>query len=159
MLDAKYVRDHLDEVAENMANRHASFDADEFTALDEARRAAIAAEEALQTDRNRISKEIGSLMAAGKREEAEAAKESVRASTSSWKLPVPSARRRMRPWEALMMAIPNLTDATTPVGEDEDDNPEVRRWGTRATSPPRALRPRPTGIWGRPSTSSTSSAV
>ncbi len=79
MLDAKYVRDHLDEVAENMANRHASFDADEFTALDEARRAAIAAEEALQTDRNRISKEIGSLMAAGKREEAEAAKESVRA--------------------------------------------------------------------------------
>lgn len=130
MLDAKYVRDHLDEVAENMANRHASFDADEFTALDEARRAAIAAEEALQTDRNRISKEIGSLMAAGKREEAEAAKESVRAINEQLEAASAVREEADAAMEALMMAIPNLTDATTPVGEDENDNPEVRRWGT-----------------------------
>ena len=48
MLDIKYVREHLDEVAETMKNRHASFDPEQSTALDVQRREVIAEEEALQ---------------------------------------------------------------------------------------------------------------
>ena len=78
MLDIKYVREHLDEVAEAMKNRHASFDPEQFSALDVQRRELIAEEEALQAERNRISKQIGALMGQGKKDEAEAAKEQVR---------------------------------------------------------------------------------
>ena len=48
MLDVKYVRDHLDEVAEAMKNRHAHFDPERFASLDVRRREVIAEEEALQ---------------------------------------------------------------------------------------------------------------
>ena len=75
MLDVKYVRAHLDEVPEAMRNRHASFDPEQFAALDVQRREVIAEEEALQAERNRISKQIGALMGQGKKDEAEAAKE------------------------------------------------------------------------------------
>lgn len=78
MLDIKYVREHLDEVAETMKNRHASFDPEQFTALDVQRREVIAEEEALQAERNKLSKEIGALMGQGKTDEANATKETVR---------------------------------------------------------------------------------
>ena len=70
MLDIKYVREHLDEVAETMKNRHASFSPEQFTALDVQRREVIAEEEALQAERNKLSKEIGALMGQGKTDEA-----------------------------------------------------------------------------------------
>src|SRR5699024_7543866 len=75
MLDIKFVRDHQEAVAEAMKNRNASWDASRFSQLDEARRAAIAKEEALQAERNATSKSIGQMMAAGQKGEAEAAKE------------------------------------------------------------------------------------
>ena len=78
MLDIKYVREHLDEVAETMKNRHASFSPEQFTALDVQRREVIAEEEALQAERNKLSKEIGALMGQGKTDEANATKETVR---------------------------------------------------------------------------------
>ena len=130
MLDVKYVRDHLDEVAEAMRNRHASFDPEQFAALDVQRREVIAEEEALQAERNRISKQIGALMGQGKKDEAEAAKEQVRQINE--KLEAASAARTEADGalQTLLMSVPNLCDASTPIGEDEDDNPEVRRWGT-----------------------------
>ena len=78
MLDIKYVREHLDEVAETMKNRHASFDPEQFTALDVQRREVIAEEEALQAARNKLSKEIGAPMGPGKTAEAHAPKQTVR---------------------------------------------------------------------------------
>ena len=130
MLDVKYVRDHLDEVAEAMKNRHAHFDPEQFASLDVRRREVIAEEEALQAERNRISKQIGALMGQGKKDEAEAAKEQVRQINE--KLEAASAARTEADdaLNTLLMSVPNLCDASTPIGEDEDDNPEVRRWGT-----------------------------
>ena len=90
MLDLKFVRENQEAVAQAMKNRHASWDASRFSELDEARRAAITEEEALQAERNATSKSIGQMMAAGEKDKAD----------------------------------------TTPVGDDENDNPEVRRWGT-----------------------------
>ena len=78
MLDIRYVRDNQEAVAQAMANRNFPWDAELFASLDEQRREAISAEESLQAERNAASKEIGKLMGAGKKEEAEAAKEQVR---------------------------------------------------------------------------------
>ena len=130
MLDVKYVRDHLDEVAEAMKNRHAHFDPEEFSALDVQRREVIAEEEALQAERNKLSKEIGKMMAAGNADAANEVKETVRQINE--KLEAASAARAEADGalQTLLMSVPNLCDASTPVGEDEDDNPEVRRWGT-----------------------------
>ena len=130
MLDIKYVRDNQDVVAEAMKNRNAKWDAEKFSSLDEERRAAIAEAEALQQERNAASKSIGAMMKEGKKAEAEAAKEQVRVINE--KLESASARRDAA--EAaineVLMSTPNIPHPSTPVGKDENDNPEVRRWGT-----------------------------
>ena len=130
MLDIKFVRENLDAVSQAMANRHASWDSVRFTELDESRREAIKKEEALQAERNSVSKEIGKMMGQGQKDEAEAAKERVRAINDE--LAEVSAQREAvdTALRDLLMSVPNMPDATTPVGDDEDDNPEVRRWGT-----------------------------
>lgn len=130
MLDIKFVRDNQELVAEAMKNRNAKWDADKFSQLDEERRSAIADQENLQAARNTQSKAIGALMKEGKKEEAEAAKEEVRVINE--KLETATARRTEAE-DALMeimMSTPNIPHATTPIGADENDNPEVRRWGT-----------------------------
>ena len=130
MLDIKYVREHLDEVAETMKNRHASFSPEQFTALDVQRREVIAEEEALQAERNKLSKEIGALMGQGKTDEANATKETVRQINEKLTALGDARAEAEAAMDALMLSIPNMVDVTTPVGEDENDNPEVRRWGT-----------------------------
>ena len=130
MLDIKFVRENQDAVSEAMRNRNASWDSARFSELDESRRDAIQQEEALQAERNALSKEIGKMMGAGQKDEAEAAKERVRAINDE--LAGVSARREAVDAELrdLLMSVPNIPDAATPVGADENDNPEVRRWGT-----------------------------
>ena len=130
MLDIKFVRENLDAVREAMENRNASWDSARFSELDESRREAIQREEALQAERNALSKEIGKMMGAGQKDEAETAKERVRAINDE--LADVSARREAVDADLrdLLMSVPNMPDATTPVGADENDNPEVRRWGT-----------------------------
>ena len=130
MLDIRYVRENLDAVVKAMENRNTTFDADKFTELDEARRSSISQEESLQAERNRMSKEIGKLMGQGKKDEAEAAKEQVRLINEQ--LSAASAKREEVDAEltAMLMRTPNIPHETTPVGKDENDNPEVRRWGT-----------------------------
>ena len=130
MLDLKFVRDNQEVVAEAMKNRNASWDAERFAQLDADRRAAIAEEESLQQERNAASKSIGEMMKAGKKEEANAAREQVRVVNE--KLAVASEKREEADaaLKAIMMSTPNIPHATTPVGADENDNPEVRRWGT-----------------------------
>lgn len=129
MLDARFVRENQEAVAEAMANRNFPWDPARFSELDEARRAAIVEEEALQAERNRASKEIGSLMAAGDKEHAEEAKAAVRAVNE--KLETATAQREKidEALHTLLMGVPNIPHETTPVGKDETENPEVRRWG------------------------------
>lgn len=130
MLDVRFVRENQEAVAEAMKNRNASWDGERFAELDEARRAAIAEEESLQAERNTASKQIGAMMAAGQKAEAEAAKEQVR--TINEQIAAAGAKRAKADDELRMMllATPNMPADTTPVGKDENDNPEVRRWGT-----------------------------
>ena len=130
MLDIKFVRENLSVVEEAMKNRNSSFDSARFQELDEERRAAIAEEEALQAERNSSSKEIGKLMGQGKKEEAEALK--ARVAEVKTLLEAASARRVAADegLKSILMRTPNIPHESVPVGKDENDNPEVRRWGT-----------------------------
>ena len=79
MLDIKFVRENPDAIDVAMANRQTSWDREKFFELDDERRAVITEVEELQATRNAESKKIGALMKEGKKDEAEAAKEAVRA--------------------------------------------------------------------------------
>lgn len=130
MLDIKFVRENLAAVEEAMRNRNTSFDTAAFTDLDERRRAAIQQEEALQAERNSASKQIGQLMKEGKQAEADEAKERVRQINQQIEQAAAAREEADTGLRDLLMHVPNMPDATTPVGKDETDNPEVRRWGT-----------------------------
>lgn len=130
MLDIRFVREHLDEVATAMKNRNHSWDSEYFQELDESRRSVIGQEEELLNQRNVLSKSIGKLMGEGKKEEAEAAKAQV--TELKDRIAQLSAKRAEveDKLNDLLMGTPNMPADSTPVGKDEDDNPEVRRWGT-----------------------------
>ena len=130
MLDIRFVREHLDEVATAMENRNHSWDSEYFKELDESRRSLIGQEEELLNQRNVLSKSIGKLMSEGKKDEAEA----VKAQVSELKdriaeLSVKRAEAEEK-LNDLLLGTPNMPADSTPVGKDENDNPEVRRWGT-----------------------------
>lgn len=130
MLDIRFVREHLDEVATAMKNRNHSWDSQYFQELDESRRSVIGQEEELLNQRNVLSKSIGKLMGEGKKEEAEAAKAQV---TELKDCIAQLSAKRAEVEEKLndlLMGTPNMPADSTPVGKDENDNPEVRRWGT-----------------------------
>lgn len=130
MLDIKFVRENPEVVAQAMENRNAAWDGERFSQLDEARRTAITQQETLQAERNAASKAIGAMMKEGRKDEAEAAKERVRQineQLDELKAKVDEADGALTD---MLMRVPNLPSDTTPVGKDENDNPEVRRWGT-----------------------------
>ena len=130
MLDIKFVRENPDAVDKACASRqNAHWDREKFFELDEQRRSVIVEVEALQAERNAVSKEIGQLMREGKRDEAEAAKAKVAANKERI---AELDDRRDEVEQALfdlVAAIPNIPHESVPYGKDDSDNPEVRRWG------------------------------
>ena len=130
MLDIRFIRENPEKVAENCKNRNNKWDINEFLAVDEKRRAIIAEVEALKAERNAASKEIGAMMKAGQKEEAEAKKEAMRIVGDKIDALDKQQAEVDAQLTALAMSVPNMCSDKTPVGKDEDDNPEVRRWGT-----------------------------
>ena len=127
MLDIKYVRENTEDVVAALKNRNAEFDQVKFAKLEEDRRKCIAAEEELQSQRNSASKKIGEMMSQGKKDEAEKAKEEVRKINDKLEKATEARGRADRGLREFMLAIPNLPHESTPVGKDENDNPEVRK--------------------------------
>ena len=130
MLDIKFVRENQEAVAEAMKNRHAEWDGAAFAQLDEARRASIQKEETLQAERNTLSKQVGALMKEGKKDEAEGVKARVAEIKGELEGAAADRERIDAELRDLLLHTPNMPSDTTPVGDDENDNPEVRRWGT-----------------------------
>lgn len=130
MLDIKFVRENPDAIDEAMANRQTTWDREKFFEIDEERRSVISEVEQLQATRNAESKRIGALMHEGKKDEAEAAKNAVREVNE--KIEGLANRRSELDAELndFMAHLPNLPYKNTPVGKDESENPERRRWGT-----------------------------
>ncbi|MDO8847095.1 MAG: serine--tRNA ligase [Coriobacteriia bacterium] len=130
MLDGRYLRDNLEAVRTALGTRAGGWDFDRFVALDDERRRLIGEVESRQAQRNDASKRIGELMKAGQRDDAEAAKEQVRVINDEITgldadLALVDADVR-----EMLLTIPNVPDASVPVGADESDNVEIRRWGT-----------------------------
>jgi seryl-tRNA synthetase len=130
MLDARLVRDNPDAIRTAMTSRNSHWDVDAFLALDEKRRRLIGEVEALQAQRNEASKAIGALMQAGKREEAETAKEESRRVND--RTTALDAEREVVEADTrdLLLMAPNPPDSSVPAGADEAQNVEVRTWGT-----------------------------
>ncbi|MHB1135713.1 MAG: serine--tRNA ligase [Coriobacteriia bacterium] len=130
MLDGRHLRDNLDTIRSAMGERAAGWDFDRFVSLDDERRRLIGEVESRQAQRNDASKRIGELMKDGRRDEAEAAKEQVRvineeiAGLDALRTEVDAEVREM------LLTIPNIPHESVPVGADENDNVEIRRWGT-----------------------------
>jgi seryl-tRNA synthetase len=134
MLDLNYVRDNLDHVRQALQSRRGDTTVlDAFADADAERRRVIAESDQLNAERNSSSREIGALMKAGNNEEAERR----RAQVGTLKDRIgeldhlrSEAESRM---QELLSALPNIPHESVPVGKDEADNVEVRRWGTAPT--------------------------
>ncbi len=130
MLDAKFVRENSQLVRDALENRKATWDVDDFLDLDTRRRDCIGRVESRQARRNEASKLIGGLMKDGKREEAEALKDEVRRLNEEIAESDTELEQIDQSVANLLLTVPNIPDASVPVGADENDNVEVRRWGT-----------------------------
>jgi len=132
MIDIKFLRENPDVVRENMKKK---FQDDkiqlvsEVIELDEAYRGGLQELEVLRSSVNKTSKEIGSLMAQGKKDEAELAKSAV--STSKTRIlelekEVPELKEKVR---GIMLKIPQIIADDVPLGKDDSENVEVSRFG------------------------------
>ncbi|MCD8199460.1 MAG: serine--tRNA ligase [Coriobacteriaceae bacterium] len=130
MIDIRFLRENLEQVKTCCENRHAEVDLEGFEALDERRRALIKEAEALKAERNATSKQIGTMMQEGRAQDAEAAKEQMRGVGDEIAELDAELAEVDGQLDDILLTIPNLTAEATPVGDDENDNPEIRRWGT-----------------------------
>lgn len=134
MLDLVFVRENLDAVKTALINRNFPTESlDEFVGLDTERRRIIGESDKLNQLRNSSSKEIGELMKAGKRDEAEAKKAEIaglKDQQSELEKSRNEAESKMR---ELLASLPNIPDESVPVGKDESDNVEIRKWGEPKT--------------------------
>ena len=132
MLDIKFVRENPDVVKENIRKKFQDQKipmVDEVIALDQENRNIKQEVESLRANKNKISKQIGALMAQGKKEEAEEVKKEVAASGA--KIDELSARENEveEKIKTIMMTIPNIIDPSVPVGKDDSENVEIERFG------------------------------
>ena len=132
MLDIKFVRENPDIVKQNIRNKFQDEKlplVDEVLELDKENREIKQELQALQADRNRISKEIGKLMGQGKKEEAEETKKKV----AEFAHRMEELAEKEKDVEARlkkdMMVIPNIIDPSVPIGKDDSENVEVERFG------------------------------
>jgi seryl-tRNA synthetase len=131
MLDLNFVRENLDKVRAALGNRNFPPESlEKFVELDNERRRVISESDRLNAQRNSSSKEIGALMQAGKRDEAETKKAEIaglKEKQADLEKQRDEAEVAMR---ELLAGLPNLPAEGVPVGADEAANVEVRRWGT-----------------------------
>ena len=131
MLDINFVRANLDLVTSKLAQRGFPPDVlDHFTELDERRRTLITRRDELNATRNRESQEIGKLMKAGQKDEAESRRGAVREVGDQISATEAELQAVEDELSELMTGLPNLPHESVPVGADESANLEVRRWGT-----------------------------
>lgn len=132
MLDIKFVRENPEIVKENIKKKFQDKKlplVDEVIKLDEERRKVVARADELRANRNKISKQIGALMAQGKRDEAEEVKKQVTAQAQELDELAKRETELGAEVTKRMMMIPNIIDESVPIGKDDSENVEVERFG------------------------------
>ena len=132
MLDIKFLRENPDIVKQNIKNKFQDGKlplVDEVIELDAESRKTQQEADSLRAEKNQLSKQIGALMAQGKKEEAEEIKKKVAESSSrlaELEAKEPELQEKIK---KIMMTIPNIIDPSVPIGKDDSENVEVERFG------------------------------
>ena len=132
MLDIRFVRNNPDAVKENIRKKFQDDKlplVDEVLELDKRNRDIKQEVEALRADRNKISKQIGSCMAQGKKEEAEELKKKVQANADRVENLSSEEKEVEEKIKKIMMTIPNIIDSSVPIGKDDSENVEIEKFG------------------------------
>ena len=132
MLDMKFVRENPELVKENIKKKFQDEKlplVDQVIELDERRRAAMTKADELRANRNKLSKEIGALMAQGKKEEGMALRQKVADQAKELEELTKEANELNEQVTKIMMTIPNIIDPSVPIGKDDSENVEVERFG------------------------------
>ena len=135
MIDIKFLRENPDIVKENMKKKFQDGKlplVDEVIALDAESRKAKQEADDLRANRNKISKEIGVLMSQGKKQEAEEKKAEVAAGAKRLFELEEKEKELEEKITKIMMVIPNIIDPSVPIGKDDTENVEIKKYGDPA---------------------------
>lgn len=130
MHDIRMIRDTPDAFDAAMARRGLEAQSAAILALDSKRRAKISAAETAQADRNAASKEVGAAKAAGNDSEFERLRALVSAKKDEIAALEAEAKALDEELKEVLMSLPNILAEDVPDGADENDNVEIRSWGT-----------------------------
>ena len=127
MLDIKFIRENTEAVKANLVNRHNDFDLDEVIELDRKRRELLQMTEALKSERNAETKKIA--LAKKNKEDASAVISAMREVGTK----IAAIDKELAGVELILqdrlLRIPNMTDASVPVGKDDSENVEIEKFG------------------------------
>ena len=132
MIDIKFLRENPDVVKENIKKKFQDSKlplVDEVIELDAQLRKAQQRGDSLRADRNRISKEMGGFMAKGQKEEADKAKAQVKEFSDELAALEKQEEELSEKVKKIMMTIPNIIDPSVPIGKDDSENVEIKRYG------------------------------
>lgn len=132
MIDIKFLRENPDVVKQNIKNKFQEEKlplVDEVIELDAKSREVKVKADALRADRNKISKQIGVLMAQGKKEEAEGTKKLVTERSAELAALEEQEKDLQEKITKIMMVIPNIIDPSVPIGKDDTENVEIQKYG------------------------------
>ena len=132
MLDLRFVRENPEIVNQNIRNKFQDSKlplVDEVIALDAENRAAKKEADDLRAGKNKIAKQIGALMAQGKKEEAEELKKKVGEDAARLAELEEKEKDLSERITKIMMTIPNIIDPSVPIGKDDSENVEVQKYG------------------------------
>jgi seryl-tRNA synthetase len=132
MIDIKFLRENPDVVKQNIKNKFQDSKlplVDEVIELDAQARTTQQEADDLRANRNKLSKQIGALMAQGKKEEAEEVKKQVTEQAERLSELQEKETELQAKVKEIMMVIPNIIDPSVPIGKDDSENVEIERFG------------------------------
>ncbi len=127
MLELKFIRENKELVKASLKNRHYELDLDDMMAVDARRRELLQKVEELRNLRNKVSQEIGRLKKEGK--DASQKIEEMKAVGQEIKTLEQELNEVEKKVKEYLLSIPNIPHPSVPVGEDEEDNVVIKRWG------------------------------
>ena len=132
MIDLKFLRENPEVVKQNIRNKFQDSKlplVDEVIELDAQNRAIMQEADSLRSNRNKLSKQIGGLMAKGQKEEAEKVKEQVNEQSARLAECEKLEEELGEKIKKIMMVIPNIIDPSVPIGKDDSENVEIQKYG------------------------------
>jgi len=132
MIDLKFLRENPEIVKQNIRNKFQDQKlplVDEVIELDAQNRAIMQEADALRGNRNKLSKQIGGLMAKGQKEEAEKVKAQVSEQSARLAECEKLEEELAEKIKKIMMIIPNIIDPSVPIGKDDSENVEIQKYG------------------------------